>query len=74
MGREIRSQVTVTTDEVQKYFRDNQDELPPRPGEVNLAHIVVQPVSAERERAARAVIEEAAAGIASARPSFTVTS
>ena len=53
VGREIRNQVEVTTDEVQKYFNEHQDELPQRADEVQLAHIVAYPVDPEKDRAAQ---------------------
>lgn len=63
VGREIRNQVEVTTDEVQKYFREHQDELPQRPDEVELAHIVAYPVDPAKDRAALERIEAARARI-----------
>ncbi len=59
VGREIRSEVEVTTDEVQKYFDEHKDELPQRPDEVQLAHIVIYPVDPAKDRAALDKIEEA---------------
>jgi peptidyl-prolyl cis-trans isomerase SurA len=59
VGREIRSTVEVTTDEVQKYFDEHKDELPQRPDEVQLAHIVAYPVDPAKDRAARERIETA---------------
>jgi peptidyl-prolyl cis-trans isomerase SurA len=59
VGREVRSQVTITSDDVQKYFEENRDDLPQKPMEVHLAHVLVNPVSPEREQAGREKIETA---------------
>jgi peptidyl-prolyl cis-trans isomerase SurA len=64
VAREIRSQVEVTTDQAQKYFDEHKDELPQRPEEVHIAHILVVPQAGEQAggplgeiKAARARIE-----------------
>lgn len=52
VGREIRSQVDVQSDDVKRYYEEHRDELPGKPDEVHLAHLVAQPISADREREA----------------------
>lgn len=64
VGREVRSKVEVTSDDVRKYYDEQKDDLPQKPMEINLAHIVAYPVSREREEAAGKRIAEARARIA----------
>ena len=52
VGREIRSKVKVTSDEVKQYFDAHQEDLPRRPDEVHLAHIVAYPTDPQKDRAA----------------------
>lgn len=59
VGREVRSKVQISSDDVRQYFDENRDDLPQRPLEVHMAHIVMHPVSEERERKALDVIEAA---------------
>jgi peptidyl-prolyl cis-trans isomerase SurA len=53
VGREVRSKVQITTDDVRKYYDESRDEIPTRPVEVHLAHLVAYPLDPEREREAR---------------------
>lgn len=64
VGREIRSQVEVKTDQVQRYFEENKSEIPARPDEVRLAHLVVAPRDKVREDAAKKLIDTARADLA----------
>lgn len=52
VGREIRSQVEVDTEEARRYYQDHKADLPKKPQEIRLAHLVAQPISPEREGAA----------------------
>ncbi|NNF07157.1 MAG: hypothetical protein HKN21_10385 [Candidatus Eisenbacteria bacterium] len=65
VGREIRSEVEVTTEDVQKYFDENQDTLPTKAQEVHLAHLVVEPIDKAKEKAAREKLAKIAAGLKS---------
>jgi peptidyl-prolyl cis-trans isomerase SurA len=65
VSREIRSKVTVTTDEVQKYFEENKETLPKRPDEARLAHLVVEPVDPAEARRAQEEIDAALAALRS---------
>lgn len=47
----VRPGVEVREEEVRAYFDANRDELPPRPGEVELASILVVPQPSDAERA-----------------------
>jgi peptidyl-prolyl cis-trans isomerase SurA len=68
VGREIRSQVDVTTDDVQRYFNENKDTLPRKPDEVRLSHLVVEPVDAAEMQAARDRIDRVWQALASGEP------
>ncbi len=59
VGKEIRSKVEVTSDQVKKYFEEHKDDLPQKPEEVHLAHIVVYPVDPAKAAAAKAKIDAA---------------
>jgi len=59
VAQEIRSKVEVTTEEVQKYYKEHHDEIPPSPPEVRLAHIVVEPQNPKEMAAAEAAITRA---------------
>lgn len=63
VGKEVRSKVQVTSDDVEHYFKENKDELPRKPMEVQLAHLLVYPVSPAKENAAKKRIENARARI-----------
>jgi peptidyl-prolyl cis-trans isomerase SurA len=63
VSREVRSKVEVTTDDVEKYFKENKDQLPRKPTEVELAHFLARSVDASVEQAARDKIEKARARI-----------
>lgn len=58
VGREVRSKVEVTSDDVRRYFDEEKDQLPVKPMEVQLAHIVAYPIGPAREDAARKRIED----------------
>ena len=64
VGREIRGKVEVTSDQVKKFYDENQDQLPPKPDELEMAHLVCFPISPEKDKAARAKIEAAAKRLA----------
>jgi len=68
VGKEVRTQVDVKSDDVEKYFRENKDELPRKPMELQLAHILTRPVDAATERAAQERIEKARARIQGGEP------
>ena len=53
VGREVRSSVNVTTEDVETYYNENQGELPGKSAEVRLAHLVVEPRNDEVEAAAQ---------------------
>jgi peptidyl-prolyl cis-trans isomerase SurA len=59
VGREIRSKVEVTSDQVQKYYDEHKDDLPQKPDEVHLAHIVIYPVDPAKDQAALDKIQAA---------------
>lgn len=59
VGREIRGKVEVTSDQVQKFYDENQDQIPPKPDELELAHLVCFPVSPEKDRAGQEKIQVA---------------
>ena len=59
VGREIRGKVEVTGDEVRKFYDEHKDELPQKPEEVHLAHVVVYPGDPAMDLAARERIEAA---------------
>lgn len=59
VGREVRSKVQVTTDDVQRYYEEHADELPRKPNEIHLAHWLASPVTPEQEAAAREEIQKA---------------
>ncbi len=63
VGKEIRSKVEVTSDQVKKYYEEHREDLPPKPEEVHLAHIVVYPVDPAKSAAALARVEDARARI-----------
>lgn len=63
VGKEVRSKVQVTSDDVEKYFKENKDQLPRKPMEIKLAHLLIYPVSPAKENAARKRIEDARARI-----------
>ncbi len=72
VGREIRSKVEVSTDQVQKYYGEHKDELPQKPDEVHLAHIVIYPVDPAKEQAALSRIQAARARIVNGESFETV--
>lgn len=53
VGREVRSKVQITSDDVKRYFDENQDEIPGKPMEVHLRHLVIHPLSPAKEAEAR---------------------
>jgi peptidyl-prolyl cis-trans isomerase SurA len=59
VGREVRGNVEVTSADVRKYYEENKEELPGRPEEVELAHVVAYPVSREMVDEARSRMEAA---------------
>jgi len=58
VAQEIRSQVEVTTEDVQKYYREHESEIPPRPKEARLAHILIEPADKDAEAEAEAGIDK----------------
>ncbi len=74
VGREIRGKVEVTTDQVRAFYAEHKDELPQKPEEVHLAHVVVYPVDPSRDGAARERIETARARLAGGEAFETVAS
>ncbi len=63
VGREIRGKVEVTTDDVQKFYDENKDQIPAKPDEIKLSHLVRFPISNEQEQAAQDKVEQARARI-----------
>jgi peptidyl-prolyl cis-trans isomerase SurA len=63
VSKEVRTKVDVTTDEVEKYFQENKDELPRKPTELELAHFLATPVNAAMEAEAKDKMEKARARI-----------
>jgi len=63
VSKEVRSKVEVSTDDVEKYFKENKDQLPRKPSEVELAHFLAKPVDATVEAAALDKIQKARARI-----------
>jgi len=63
VSKEVRSKVEVSTDDVEKYFKENKDQLPHKPSEVELAHFLAKPVDATVEAAALDKIQKARARI-----------
>lgn len=53
VGQEVRSKVQITSDDVRKHYEENKDELPVKPEEIHLAHIVSYPVSEAMEEEAK---------------------
>jgi parvulin-like peptidyl-prolyl isomerase len=58
VAKEVRTLVEVNSDEVDKYYREHKDELPRKPTELRLAHILIRPVDAATERAAQERIDQ----------------
>lgn len=58
VAREVRSKVEVTSDDVYDYWMNNQEQLPEKPAEVDLAHLVCLPQNREREAEAETRIQE----------------
>lgn len=52
VDREIRSKVKVTETDVDTFFKNNQKDLPPKPVQYHLAHILVMPKADQTRRAA----------------------
>src|SRR5262245_25454531 len=63
VSKEVRSKVEVTSDDVEKYYKENKDQLPRKPAEVELAHFLARPVDAAVEAEAKDKIEKARARI-----------
>jgi peptidyl-prolyl cis-trans isomerase SurA len=61
VSKEVRSKVEVSSDDVEKYYKENKDQLPRKPSEVELAHFLARPVDASVEAAAKDKIEKARA-------------
>jgi peptidyl-prolyl cis-trans isomerase SurA len=72
VGREIRGKVEVTGDQVRKFYDEHKDELPQKPEEVHLAHVVVYPIDAAMDRSARERIEAARKRLAAGEAFETV--
>ena len=52
VDREIRSKVKVTETDIDTFFKNNQKDLPPKPVQYHLAHILVTPKADQTRRAA----------------------
>ena len=65
VSKEVRSKVEVTSDDVEKYYKENKDQLPRKSAEVELAHFLARPVDASLEAEAKDKIEKARARIVS---------
>src|SRR5262249_41725300 len=63
VSKEVRSKVEVTSDDVEKYYKENKDQLPHKASEVELAHFLARPVDATVEAAALDKIQKARARI-----------
>ena len=63
VSKEVRSKVEVSSDDVEKYYKENKDQLPRKPAEVELAHFLARPVDASMEAVAKDKIEKARARI-----------
>jgi peptidyl-prolyl cis-trans isomerase SurA len=63
VSKEVRSKVDVTSDDVEKYYKENKDQLPRKASEVELAHFLARPVDASVEAAALDKIQKARARI-----------
>jgi len=63
VSKEVRSKVEVTSDDVEKYYKENKDQLPRKASEVELAHFLARPVDATVEAAALDKIQKAHARI-----------
>lgn len=57
VGQEVRSKVQITSDDVRKHYEQNRGELPVKPEEIHLAHIVSYPVSEAMEQKAKKRME-----------------
>jgi peptidyl-prolyl cis-trans isomerase SurA len=59
VAREVRSKVAITPADVEAYYEKNKAEIPPRPDEVHLAHVLAAPITPDREEAAQKRVAEA---------------
>ena len=59
VGREIRSRVNITSEDVEAYYAQNKDQLPGSPEEILLAHVLAEPVTAQQVAEARQLAGEA---------------
>jgi peptidyl-prolyl cis-trans isomerase SurA len=48
VAQEVKSQVQVSSEDAEKYFHENSDDLPRKPDEVQLAHWLASPVTSEQ--------------------------
>ena len=53
VGREVRNKVQINSEDIQRYYDENSEDLPHKPMEVELSHILARPVSEEEDRKAR---------------------
>lgn len=53
VGREVRSKVQITSEDIQRYYDENSEDLPQKPMEAQLSHVLAAPVSEEQDRRAR---------------------
>jgi len=63
VSKEVRSKVEVSSDDVEKYYKENKDQLPRKSSEVELAHFLARPVDVTVEAAAKDKIDKARARI-----------